>query len=86
MKWTGYEGSSATFSRGLTEVQVQIKGKIILKSTLDEKKSQLQTYRMLLQDVKSQTPVLDDILDKSNNIPEKSDKIESYLKKFKNKT
>ena len=40
---------------------------------------------MLLQDVKTQTPVLDDILDKSNNLPEKSDKIESHLKQLKTK-
>ena len=79
-KWTGYEESSATFTRWLQEAQDQLKGKLVLKTTLDEKKAQLQIYRTLLQDIKSQKPVLDDLKEKSNYLPEKSDKIESYVK------
>ena len=79
-KWTGYEESSATFTRWLQEMQEQLKGKLILKTTLDEKKAQLQVYRSLLQDIKSQKPVLDDLLEKSRYLPEKSDKIDTFVK------
>ena len=79
VKWTGYEDSSASFFRWLQEVQDQLKGSIQLKSTLDEKKAQLQSYRTLLQDILSQQPVLDDLKEKSQYLPEKSDKIESFL-------
>ena len=34
----------------------------------------------MLQDIKSQKPVLDDLKEKSNYLPEKSDKIESFVK------
>ena len=79
-RWTGYEESSATFTRWAAEVQEQLKGKLVLKSTLDEKKAQLAIYRGLLQDIKSQKPVLDDLKEKSNCLPEKSDKIEGFVK------
>ena len=79
-RWTGYEESSAAFTRWAAEVQDQLKGKLALKSTLDEKKAQLAIYRGLLQDIKSQKPVLEDLKEKSNCLPEKSDKIESFVK------
>ena len=79
VKWTGYEESSATFNRWLQEVQDQVKGKLILKTTLDEKKAQLQQYRSLLQDIRSQKPVLEDLKEKSKYLPEKSDKIEGFV-------
>ena len=79
-KWTGYEESSATFTRWIQEVQDQLKGKITLKTTLDEKKAQLQIYRTLLQDMKSQKAVLEELKEKSNYLPVKSDKIESFVK------
>ena len=78
-KWAGYEESSATFGRWLSEIQEQLKGEMVLKTTLDEKKGQLQIYRNLLQDVKSQKPVLDDLAEKSGMLPEKSEKINSFI-------
>ena len=79
-RWTGYEESSGAFTRWAAEVQDQLKGKLVLKTTLDEKKAQLAIYRSLLQDIKSQKPVLEDLKEKSNCLPEKSDKIESFVK------
>ena len=60
-KWTGYEESSATFTRWLQKTKDQLKGKLILKTTFDEKKAQLQIYRTLIKDIKSQKPVLDEV-------------------------
>ncbi len=48
-RWEGFEESSAAFSRWLQEAQEQLKGDIALKTTLDEKKGQLQVYRNVLQ-------------------------------------
>ena len=78
-KWAGYEESSATFGRWLSEIQEQLKGDMVLKTTLDEKKGQLQIYRNILQDVKTQKPVLDDLAEKSGMLPEKSEKIDSFI-------
>ena len=65
VRWSGYEESSSTFIRWLQEVEEQLKGKLVLKTTLDEKKAQLQNYRALLQDIRSQKPVLDDLKEKA---------------------
>jgi nesprin-1 len=79
LRWSGYEESSSAFTRWLQEVEEQLKGKLILKTTLDEKKAQLQTYRTLLQDIRSQKPVLDDLMEKSKCLPEKSDRVEDFV-------
>ena len=78
-KWAGYEESSAAFSRWLKEVQDALKCDILLKATLDEKKAQLQSYRNLLQDVKSQKPVLDDLLERSQQLPEVSESTQKFI-------
>lgn len=97
-KWEDFEESSSAFARWLSDIQEQLKGDIILKTTLDEKKSQLQVrrisqiksnsvhqlqsfqiYRNILQDIKSQKPVLDDLVERVQKLPEKSDKIATFL-------
>ena len=83
-KWAGYEESSAAFSRWLKEVQNALKGDILLKTTLDEKKAQLQSYRNLLQDVKSQKPVLDDLLERSQQLPEVSEGTQKFISTSQN--
>ena len=67
------------YIRWLVEVQEQLKGELQLKTTLDEKKAQLQHYRTLLQDIRSQKPVLEDLKEKSRYLPEKSDKVEGFI-------
>ena len=79
VRWSGYEESSSAFIRWLQEVEDQLKGKLILKTTLDEKKAQLQSYRSLLQDIRSQKPVLDDLKEKAKCLPEKSDRVEDFV-------
>ena len=78
-KWEDYEESSSAFARWLNDVQEQLSGEIALKTTLDEKKGQLQVYRNVLQDIKSQKPVLDDLSERVQKLPEKSDKIAKFL-------
>ncbi len=84
-RWEGFEESSATFSRWLLEAQEQLKGDIVLKTTLDEKKGQLQVYRNILQDIKGQKPVLDDLEEKASSLPEQSDRTNSFIASSKEK-
>ena len=79
-KWTGYEESIEAFEKWYEEIKQQLKEKLVLKTTLDEKKAQLQVYRLLLQDIKGQKPIVDDLLDKSKHLPEKSNRIDSFVK------
>ena len=58
---------------------------MILKTKLEEKKGQLQFYRSLLQDIRSQKPVLEDLKEKIKYLPEKSDKIEGFVTSAENK-
>ena len=84
-KWTGYEESIETYDKWYQNIQHQLKEKLILKTTLDEKKAQLSVYRGMLQDIKGQQPVLDDILERSKYLPDKSDSDEKFLKSLSDK-
>ena len=79
-KWSGYEESLEAFEKWYLSIQSQLKEKLVLKTTLDEKKAQLSVYRGMLQDVKGHKPVLDDILERSKFLPDKSDGDEKFLK------
>lgn len=52
---------------------------IELKTTLDEKRAQLQTYRMLLHDILAKQQTIIDVRDKAENLPEKADRVISFL-------
>ena len=78
-KWKGYEESSDLFAKWIKDTQERLKGKLVLKSTLDDKKAQLQVYRSILQDVKNQRPILDDLVEKSKHLPEESKDTENFL-------
>jgi len=68
-QWESLVEESASFQQWLQGAQDHFKGDIVLKSTLDEKKAQLQIYRNLLQDLKSKNPTLDDLLSKLQSFP-----------------
>ena len=71
-KWESFEECSKQFRDWMATAEEQIQGDLILKTTLDDKKGQLQTYRNILQDVKSHKPVFDDIVEKAEGLPEGS--------------
>jgi nesprin-1 len=73
-QWDDFEENSTAFLQWLQNAQDHLKGGMVLKSTLDEKKSQLQVYRNLLQDVKSKKPVLDDLQNKLQSLSTKENK------------
>ena len=78
-RWTSYEEAIEQYRKWLKETQKQIPHYIELKTTLDEKRAQLQTYRVILHDINAKQQTLIDIRDKAENLPEKSDRVESFL-------
>ena len=78
-RWSSYEESVDQFKKWIKETQKQIPDFIELRTTLDEKRAQLQTYRVLLHDINSKQQALIDIRDKVENLPKKSDRVESFL-------
>ncbi len=80
-RWAGFEESSSAFNRWLQDTESLLSGDIVLKSTLDEKKGQLQIYRNMLQDIKGQKPVLDDLKEKASFLPEQTESTTDFLTK-----
>lgn len=78
-KWSGFDECSESFDSWLSNVEANIKPDIELKSTLDEKRAQLQIYRTLLHDIQTHQQDLFDLGDKVDSLPERPEKIEKVL-------
>lgn len=78
-RWTSYEETVEQFRKWSKDIQKQIPDYIELKTTLDEKRAQLQTYRVMLHDINAKHQAIIEIRDKAENLPEKSDRVESFL-------
>ena len=77
-----FEESINELNIWLKDIQEKIKGKFTLRATLDEKKAQLQTYRNMLQEVKSKQPVLDDLKEKQIMLNEDSILVQSVSRTY----
>nr|XP_050869210.1 muscle-specific protein 300 kDa [Vespula vulgaris] len=82
-KWSGFDECSEAFENWLKDAESQLKEDIELKTTLDEKRGQLQVYRTFLHDVQVHQQDLLDLSDKADNLPERTDKIDSIINKLK---
>lgn len=78
-RWTSFEEASEQLKLWLKETQAQIPDDIELKTTLDEKRAQLQTYRVLVHDILAKQQTLLDVRNKAENLPEKSERVNSFL-------
>ncbi|XP_043492348.1 nesprin-1 [Polistes fuscatus] len=83
VKWSGFDECSEGFEKWLKDAESQLKEDIELKTTLDEKRGQLQIYRSFLHDVQVHQQDLLDLSDKADNLPERTDKIDSIINKLK---
>ncbi|XP_076667923.1 muscle-specific protein 300 kDa isoform X16 [Andrena cerasifolii] len=81
-RWFGFDESNEAFEKWLGGVESQLKPEIELKTTLDEKRAQLQIYRTFLHDVQSHQQDLLDLRDKADNLPDSTDKVNQTLKKL----
>nr|XP_034172930.1 nesprin-1 isoform X14 [Osmia lignaria] len=81
-RWSGFDDSNEAFEKWLKTIEAQLKPEIELKTTLDEKRAQLQIYRTFLHDVQSHQQDLLDLRDKVDNLPDSTDKVHQTLKKL----
>ncbi|KAL8590280.1 hypothetical protein ACOMHN_006396 [Nucella lapillus] len=68
VQWTSFNESYSQVENWLRDMEGQLEGQIPLRSTLEEKKTQHQNFKVLLQDVESYKRVIDSISDKAENL------------------
>ncbi|XP_057659189.1 muscle-specific protein 300 kDa isoform X4 [Diorhabda carinulata] len=78
--WSGFEESLTKVSSWLKENEKQLPLEVELKSTLDEKKAQLQIYRNCLHEIASHQQDILDLKDKANSLPDRNELIDSQFK------
>jgi nesprin-1 len=66
----------------LEETEAQLPQELELRTTLDEKRSKLQSYRALLHDALSHQQDIVNLRDKIESLPEKTEKIDQMLTKL----
>lgn len=79
VKWLGFEESLAKVSNWLRETEKQLPQNIELKSTLEEKKAQLQVYRNYLHEVSTHQQDIVDLRDKTDSLPERNEHIDNQF-------
>ncbi|XP_018395829.1 PREDICTED: nesprin-1 isoform X2 [Cyphomyrmex costatus] len=84
-RWSGFDECSETFENWLRNTEAQLKPEIELKTTLDEKRAQLQIYRTILHDTQTHQQDLLDLRDKADNLPDRTDKIDQTLNNLTNR-
>lgn len=82
-KWSGFEESADKLDDWLSTINVL--PEIILKTTLDEKRAQLQSYRDILADIQLHQPEVLNLKEIADNLPEKNENVESKLKNIVDK-
>ncbi|XP_068085330.1 muscle-specific protein 300 kDa [Anabrus simplex] len=78
-RWMGFEECSENLRRWLTETEAHLPKELELKTTLDEKRAQLQTYRALLHDAVAHQQDIVSLRDKTESLPKRSDSIDQQL-------
>ncbi|XP_018338972.1 PREDICTED: nesprin-1 isoform X6 [Trachymyrmex septentrionalis] len=84
-RWSGFDECSETFENWLKNTEAQLKPEIELKTTLDEKRAQLQIYRTILHDAQTHQQDLLNLRDKADNLPDRTDKIDQTLNNLTNR-
>lgn len=84
-RWSGFDDCGETFEAWLRTSEAHLKQEIELKTTLDEKRAQLQIYRTFLHDAQAHQQDLFDLRDKADCLPERTEKIEKVLSDLNNR-
>ncbi|XP_074030429.1 muscle-specific protein 300 kDa isoform X10 [Leptinotarsa decemlineata] len=79
IRWSGFDESLAKIVEWLREAEKKLPMEIELKASLDEKKDQLQAYRILLSDIVGHQQDLRDLKDKVESLPESNSQINVQL-------
>ncbi|GFO48198.1 nesprin-1, partial [Plakobranchus ocellatus] len=72
VQWTSFDESYGQVEQWLRQMESQLEGQAPLKSTLEEKKTQLHNYKALQQDVLSYQRVIESINDKASSLSQSS--------------
>lgn len=79
-KWSGFEECAEKLEIWLSTIESQLLPDIQLKTTLDEKRGQLQAYRDILGDIQNHQTDIINLNDITENLPERNENIEQRLK------
>ncbi|KAL5008450.1 hypothetical protein ScPMuIL_014031 [Solemya velum] len=80
VQWTTFDDSYIQVENWLREMELQLEGQLPLRSTLEEKKTQLQNFKVMHQDVLSYQRVIDSVRDKAQSLAQSS--TDKQLTKF----
>lgn len=78
-RWTNFEELSDHMKKWLKDVEPQLPEEIVLWTTLDEKRAQLQAYRLAHNDVLNHQQDFGLLKDRAEGLPERSAKIDQLL-------
>lgn len=78
-KWSGFEECAENLDAWLKVIVQQVGSEIQLKTTLDEKRGQLQVYRDILGDIQNHQAEIINLKDIAENLPEKNENVEKQL-------
>jgi len=79
-KWSGFDEIADSLKSWLEETENALPADIELKTTLDEKRTKLQTYRDILNDINNHQVELGNLQEIAANLPEKTDLVDQILK------
>lgn len=81
-KWSGFDECVDNLESWLASIDIG--NEIVLKTTLDEKRNQLQIYRDILSDIQLHQSDILNLKDITENMPEKNENVENKLKNIVN--
>lgn len=79
-KWSGFEECAEKLEDWLG--QLNVSPELVLKTTLDEKRAQLQSYRDTLSDIQMHQSDVLNLKDIADNLPEKNANVEAQLQQI----
>ncbi|KAL5279677.1 hypothetical protein ACFFRR_003964 [Megaselia abdita] len=84
-KWSGFDEIADKLKQWLVEIEKQLPNEIELKTTLDEKRAKLQTYRDILNDINNHQVEVTNITEIAANLPEQTDVVKEQISQIKDK-
>ncbi|KAJ8309205.1 hypothetical protein KUTeg_014079 [Tegillarca granosa] len=72
VQWSSYDENFEQFQKWLLDTEIQLKEDTDLKSTLPDKKAQLQGHRVLHQDIQSRQHVMENLAEKAQTLAHSS--------------
>ncbi|CAD6999864.1 unnamed protein product [Ceratitis capitata] len=81
-KWSGFDEIAEKLQSWLNEIEKTLPADIELKTTLDEKRAKLQSYRDILNDLNNHQVEVKNLQEIASNLPEQNDHVEHITKEI----